>query len=682
MQQHTLTGTRAAALQNLPSMKTLTSKTSILTLGLLTLAAYGLLVPFTGFYWDDWPFAWIAKFLGPAEFIPAFLPFRPFLGPIFTVTTSLIPPDPTYWQIFALVIRFLMGLSLWWSLGKLWPEKPQLNFIAGLLMIIFPGYSQHWAALTHINQELIPFIFYILSFGFTFQALTARKLSPPSPAATYYTIIAILLQICGIYPTEYFFPLESLRFLLIFFFVFEGTLVNRFVSTIKVWWLYLLVWISNAMWLVYYYRYGPYNSYEVTAVETTNYSGLAMEVLDTIWKACFYIWAQIFILLFKTISNTTSLLTIALILIAFIGLTRLLPILTSDRENKGFAISLIITGFISILLGRIPSLAAELPLRLQTGYDRFMVSMMIGCILFAIGVIELIIQNNKIRSYIYISLIALGIGQQFYTGNVFRRDWEKQKEFYWQLTSRIPALESNTTLLTYQLPTEYEPDLSYTAPVNWMYAPDFKPPNLPYALIFTEKRIGGSTLPSLEPDSPIRFNYRTTIFNGSTSQAVVIYMPVNGCVRVLDPARGDADIYAKQPDELTKAIPLSNLSLIITDPRIPASPVFLHEEATLNWCTYFTKAELVHQMNDHEKTVKLIDEALALGYQPEDLNEWLLYIDSLARTGKVASAQEKSLELLNQDSRMKRGVCVVWGQLEAQGINSAADIQETLGCNQ
>src|SRR5262245_46542245 len=137
-------------------MKTLTPKTSITILALLTLAAYGPLVPFTGFYWDDWPFAWIAKFIGPAEFMPAFLPFRPFLGPIFYVTTSLIPSNPLYWQIFAVLIRFLMGVSLWWSLGQLWPEKPRLTFIAALLFIIFPGYSQHWVALTHINQELIP----------------------------------------------------------------------------------------------------------------------------------------------------------------------------------------------------------------------------------------------------------------------------------------------------------------------------------------------------------------------------------------------------------------------------------------------------------------------------------------------------------------------------------------------
>lgn len=51
---------------------------------MLVVLAYGLLIPWMGFYWDDWPFAWFLKFLGPAEFIEMFRPFRPFLGPIFS----------------------------------------------------------------------------------------------------------------------------------------------------------------------------------------------------------------------------------------------------------------------------------------------------------------------------------------------------------------------------------------------------------------------------------------------------------------------------------------------------------------------------------------------------------------------------------------------------------------------
>src|SRR5690606_38433131 len=111
--------------------------------------------------------------------------------------------------------------------------------------------------------------------------------------------------------------------------------------------------------------------------------------------------------------------------------------------------------------------------------------------------------------------------------------------------------------LTHQMPIDYETDLSFTAPINWMYAPDYVRSDLPYMLLYTEKRIGGVTLPALEKDIPIYYPYRTIDFRSSTSNAVVIYMPQNGCLRVLDPARGDAVTYSRQPDVLTNAIPLS-----------------------------------------------------------------------------------------------------------------------------
>jgi hypothetical protein len=207
---------------------------------LVTLVAYGLLLPFTGFYWDDWPFAWMAKFLGPQEFIPAFAQVRPFLGPIFFVTTSLIPPVPLYWQIFALVIRFIAGLSAWFALNQVWPHHKRQTLIASLLFLVFPGYSQHWVAFTHINQEWIPFIFYLLSFGFTARALRKKNVIARALArsnlplrgqslidqdsllnrgllrlARNDTIYALLFLFAGVFPTEYFVSMEPMRFLFI-----------------------------------------------------------------------------------------------------------------------------------------------------------------------------------------------------------------------------------------------------------------------------------------------------------------------------------------------------------------------------------------------------------------------------------------------------------------------------------
>src|SRR5690606_34211004 len=111
---------------------------------------------------------------------------------------------------------------------------------------------------------------------------------------------------------------------------------------------------------------------------------------------------------------------------------------------------------------------------------------------------------------------------------------------------RIPGLKPNTALLTHQMPIDYETDLSFTAPINWMYAPEYRRSNLPYALLYTEKRLGGVSLPSLEPDTALTLPVRRVSFHGSTSQALVIYMPPNGCLRVLDPARGDMITYARQ----------------------------------------------------------------------------------------------------------------------------------------
>lgn len=641
----------------------------------LTLLSYGLLLPSTGFYWDDWPFAWIAKFLGPAEFLPAFAPFRPFLGPIFYLTTSLIPPVPLYWQVFALFIRFLLGLSAWWMFRQIWPGRPRISLITSLLILVFPGYSQHWVALTHINQELIPFIFYLLSIGFTFKALRAEK---PLPQL----VIALLLQLCGIFPTEYFFGLEGLRFLFIFFLV-QGGPAERFIRTLKAWWPYLMVWVLNAAWLVYYYKFGPYTSYEVAAAQTLTASSVLLGALDALWKAGFYVWIQVLTLTFTTLSAPASLLTLGLAGFSFaVLLPYLKTILQTQLDEDGsISIPLLTIGFLGILLGRLPSFAAGLPLTLQSSYDRFMISMMIGGSLFLIGLIEFFFKDVRTKTVLFAAILALGIGQQFFNANIFRRDWEKQRDIYWQMAWRMPGLKPDTVILTDQMPIDYETDLSFTAPINWMYAPGYTRADLPFILLYTEKRIGGPTLPAFEPGLRITYPYRTVTFSSSTSQALVIHMPRNGCLRVLDPARGDGEIYAKLPSVLTGAIPLSDPGRILTNASPPATPMFF-PEAEHNWCYYYTKAGLALQENDYQKAVSLGNQAVSLGFKPDDQNEWLVFIEANALTGDIEKAMELSARALAGDVRVRRGVCTVWEGLEPSiGVEKTEEAFTTFKCN-
>ena len=421
----------------------------------------------------------------------------------------------------------------------------------------------------------------------------------------------------------------------------------------------------------------------------------------------------------RALTSPTTLGTLALIIVAFVLLLFYLARLNmSTGETRTFALAAIVIGLAGILLGRVPSFAAGLPLTLQSSYDRFMISMMLGGSLFVAGLIELMIRNARVKTTVFALLIALGIGQQFFNANIFRRDWAKQQEIYWQLAWRIPAMEPNTALLTDQLPIDYETDLSFTAPINWMYAPNYKrsspvdkrsspvdkrsspvdkrsspvdkrsgasgamdeSSDLPYALFYTEKRLGGASLPSLDEDTEISLPIRRVNFLGSTSQALTIYMPKNGCLRVLDPTRGDGSTYGRQSRFLVEAIPLSDLSNIILNAKQTAKIPFLPEPEH-TWCYYFAKAELARQQGDWQQVIDLTKEARSLGYGPADAFEWLTYIEAQALTGNIEAAEKLSAEAFKQDNSIRKGLCEVWGRVQVQnqeGIETETRLDQVL----
>jgi len=662
-----------------------TAKSIPLALALTTILAYGLLLFYTGFYWDDWPFAWIARFLGPYEFIRAFSGFRPFLGPIFFATTSLIPSNPILWQTFALVIHFIAALSAWFALNQIWPKYKRQTLIASFLFLVFPGYSQHWVAFTHINQEWIPFIFYLLSFGFTARAIRTPQKSLSS------TMIALLFLIMGVFPTEYFIGLEPLRFLFIWVILAEGPKAfwPGFVQTFKRWWPYLLIWLLNAGWLAYYYKSGAYISYGVTASRQIPSISNALSAFgDALWKAGFYIWAQVLVLAAQSITAPSTLLTLALIFLSVILLLfYLLKLQLPENSTRTFAIQAILIGAIGILLGRIPSFAAGLPLTLQSSFDRFMISMMLGASLFMAGLIELLIKNVRAKNIVFALLIALGIGQQFFNANIFRRDWVKQQEIFWQFAWRMPALKPNTVILTTYVPIDYETDLSFTAPLNWIYAPDFQKSDLPYAMLYTIERLGGAALPDLKAGTVIQLPYRTVSFHGSTSQAIVIYFPPSGCLRVLDPAFNDAETYSRFPNSIRAPVPLSDPARIIADASSIklASPPF-NNEPPHTWCYFYEKAELARQITDWKQVAELGREASKQGFSSNDVFESLPFIEAYARTSDLKSAEQITRQAWKVEPKIHPGLCALWKRVQATGPNEARDFASNLlnglGCKQ
>lgn len=645
---------------------------------LLVLLAYGMLIPWMGFYWDDWPFAWFLRFFGPVEFIESFRPFRPFLGPIFQLSTTLFGGHPLTWQVIGLIARFLLSLELWFVLRLTWPTQKQNLMWVIFLFTVYPAYQQQWVALTHVNQELIPFFFLLSSFIVTLWLVRNGRYQKR------LTVLAIILQAMGLFTTEYFFGLEILRFFFLFA-IFAETITDRknLLQKTSLHWLpYFVVWILNAVWTYSYHQSTAYNSYDVSFLSSSTLSPLALgnEILTTFSLSGFTSWLGTFNI-FSTIDGTVTQ-SIALLILVISAATLFFVMRYSQTEKSGTDINqndnwglwAVTIGLAAIFAGRLPSWAAGLPLKIEFDYDRFFVSIMLGASLFIVGLATLVLKEGKRRIFILSLLIGMSAAYQFSVANTYRRDWANQQNFFWQLAWRIPALEENTALLTYELPLKYVSDLQLTAPLNWIYAPDLNDRDLPYVLFYLKTRFNSA---SIQADEPIQLQYRTVNFNGSTSDSVVIYKEADSCLRVLDPIYGTAETVPGANVYLINAISLSDPDLIKTDaPELVLDKTLFGNEPEHNWCYYYTKAELARQQNDWEQVVKLYGQAQQNGFGASMPVENLPFVEGFALTGDTDMAIKLTERILKTQKELCPAIYTLWDRVLQTSSTQTLNVSE------
>ncbi len=652
---------------------------------LLVLLAYGLLTPRLGFYWDDWPFAWFLRFFGPIEFIESFRPFRPFLGPIFTVTTALFGGHPFTWQLVGLALRFFLSLEVWYVLRSVWPSQRWNVLWVALLFTVYPGYQQQWVSLTHVNQEIIPLTWLIASFGLTAYAI--RNDRHRKRAA----ILAIVLQAMGLFATEYFFGLEILRFFFLLS-IFSETLTARKDILRKAatsWLPYFCVWILNAAWTYAYHRSTAYNSYEINILSSPSFSPLAIvnEILKTISLSGFVSWINTFSLISTIDGTVTQVIALGILLgtamVIFISV-RFLPNGTIDQHPKedSWGRWAMLIGLVAIFAGRLPSWAAGLPLKIEFDYDRFFLSIMFGASLFIVGLAAFLLRDGKRKFFILSLLIGLSTAYQFTVSNTFRRDTANLQDIFWQMAWRMPALEKGTVLLTYELPLNYVSDLQLTAPLNWMYASTITDRELPYLLLYIKSRFNSTTLPSLQPGEPIHLQYRTVEFNGSTTDSVVIYKDSDGCLRVLDSLYANAETVPGANYFLLNAVPLSNPGLIQTQaPQPVLDETLFGAEPAHGWCYFYEKAELARQRSDWEGIVKLYDQAEQGKLSASAPVENLPFIEAFAATGDEDTAMKLTERTIKEQKTLCPALVTLWERVwQIQGSSVRAQTTLQAGC--
>jgi len=345
-------------------------------------------------------------------------------------------------------------------------------------------------------------------------------------------------------------------------------------------------------------------------------------------------------------------------------------------QSNTWAIQAILLGVLALCVGGIPFWVTNLPIGLEFPWDRFTLAMMFGSTLLIAGLVDWLTSTRLQKVLIFGVLIGLASGLHIQYGNLFRREWNAQSQFFWQLTWRAPSIKPNTLILTAELPFIYFSDNSLTAPLNWIYAPDFREGNMPYLLYAAEARHEVS-LPNLKADISVNQPYRATQFEGTTNQALVLFYTPPGCLKIVNPQTDKR--MPQKPNYISDMMPLSSLDLILTDPDHPARPpqIIFGEEPPPDWCYYFEKADLARQIGDWEQVASLADQAMQLGETLYEVNapELVTFIEGYAHTQRWSEAVELTGQALELSERTDRMLCDLWNRIATNQSPDDTDFQ-------
>lgn len=646
--------------------------------------SYGLLIPWLGFYWDDWPAVWYLHSFGPSGFGNVFAVDRPLLGRLFMLSTSLLGTSIIGWQVFSILARWLSSLAFWWFLRGVWPGSPRQTALAALLFAVYPGFKQQYISVTYSHVWLIALLF-LYSYGAMSWGLRAPR---------YFWPLMISSWVCAgftLFTVEYFFGVELLRPVVLWM-VLSDQLAHvrtRLRKTLLLWLPYLLISAGFFVWrfLIYPTVRGHVDIVSKLSSDPLYIRELVETALVDILNSGLVAWGQVlnFVRMTGFGSGPTILYISGVILAIGAAILYLLKFHPSGngedaQPRRRWGYQAVLLGSLALLLGGIPFWTTNLPIGLEFPWDRFTLAMIVGSSLLIAGVLDLITPNLLIKAITFGAIIGLAAGLHLQYSNLYRREWNLQKQFFWQLAWRAPAIKKDTLLLTAELPFVYFSDNSLTAPLNWIYAPDFRGEQMPYLLYAAEARHEQS-LANFDPGIHVHQPYRATFFDGSTSQSLVLFFTPPGCLKVVSPETDKR--MPQKPKFISDMMPLSKLSLILPDGSTPARlpEQIFGPEPEPGWCYYFEKAELARQMENWAEVARLADLGLALDQELYEVNapELVTYIDGYAHTAQWEKALQLTERTLMLSPRMDRMLCDTWNRLaESNSIQSGPEKESAL----
>lgn len=632
-----------------------------------------------GFYWDEFPWAWIYYRLGPAMLTKTFTTSRPFWGMIYQLTLPVIGPNPWAWQLLAVVLRWVTAVLLWKILRALYPEHPKPALWASLFFLVFPGMGQQFIAMMYSH-------FYIVLSALLMSMYLAVLAIQDEGRRWVYFAVSYLLAAVNFLTMEYFYFIEF-GLLVVFYQLLPGSFKDRAKKAFLYFLPYLVVFMGVTLWRTFFFEFqnASYPFVLLDKLKADFFTGIFYflnQILLSFWRTVFEAWLMPFLTIGATGFGPLTLSLMLVLLFSSIFFTGIyLFAFTAEGSNDsdfakragwvGLAFWFLSGGSVWII-GIVPQFNFSL--------DRFMLPFMLGASILLASLIALI-KNPRLQMILVALLVGFAGSRHFRLEEVYRSDWLTQQELFTQMGERIPALAKGTIILANDIPVTYYSDNSLTGPLNWIYSP---PGEMDVMLYFASIRVG-KTLPSVEPGQPHQLYYIGPTFYGNTDNILVVNFEPPGCFRVIDP-----EVEANNrllPPAVRDVAQYSNQRVILFEKQNQLPGPF-YRGVESDWCGYFSQAELARQKGEWGEVVRIAELAFALNDTPNDPVERFVYIEGYAHLGDW----KKAVELSKDSYRISKSyvgplLCKLWSRIEREtAINPEqaavmGEVRSEFGCS-
>jgi hypothetical protein len=649
-----------------------------LLLFIVALGSFAVMLPFLGFYWDDWQAIFIYRLRGLSAFWPYFAYDRPFSAWTYIVTVPLFQTSPLGWQIYSLALRYLTALGFWLAFRGVWGRRREVDFIA-LIILVYPvflqqpisvAYSQHWLC-------------YAL-FAFS---LSATVWSVRRPRLWWLVFPALAASALQVFTLEYFFGLEVFRGVLLLGLAMETEQRRSrgVLMALKQWAPYLFLLLVFVIWRFFIYDFAENNAPNQPLL----LAELVKNPLDGLLRLVIHILQD---LVFMLVNAWAGRLTPAVfeftdrfnLLALAIGAQ--LAVVTGwycargceegEIENRK-ALQMGGFGLIAVLAGVFPVWAGDRQIIVGAYSDRFALAALPGLALLISAALVWLTPRRRVQAVLIAVLIGLSANIHLRVANDYRWIWIYQQRFFWQFAWRVPALQPGTAVLSDGEIFSRSSTYATAFGINLLYPRSSTPAPQVDTWFFSLGRTYTYDRAALLNGAVVSDKIRNVEFSTASANSILIdFQPVESdCMHVLRPEDAGDPLLPAAPRQLAV---ISNLSRILpVENPSPYRAEIFGSEPEHGWCYFYQKAELSRQQGDWDAVLRLADEAEAKGYNPgvsasNTAMEWRVFIEAYARAGRWEQAAQITRQALARQPDYLPMLCALWDRPELQSEQGAA----------